>query len=106
MKRGDVVLVDFPFSTGLGSKKRPALVVQCDLNNLRLHDTIVAIITSNLAASHQATQYTIDSTHPELGDLWAETTLGCEVRTPIHVSPKADPADDWPTVGGDNASSQ
>ena len=65
MKRGDVVLVDFPFSTGTGSKKRPALVVQCDRNNVRLQDTIVAIITSNLAAVHEPTQYAIDNTHPD-----------------------------------------
>jgi mRNA interferase MazF len=56
MKRGDVVLIDFPFTTGSGSKKRPALVVQCDRNNARLHDNIVAIITSNLTrAAFEAT---------------------------------------------------
>lgn len=65
MKRGDVVLVDFPFSTGSGSKRRPALVVQCDRNNGRLQDTIVAIITSNLSAAHEPTQYAIDETHPD-----------------------------------------
>lgn len=65
MKRGDVVLVDFPFTTGSGSKKRPALVVQCDKNNARLTDTIVAIITSNLATAHEVTQYVIDPTHPD-----------------------------------------
>src|SRR4051794_14666623 len=71
MKRGEVVLVDFPFTTGSGSKKRPALVVQCDRNNVRLQDTIVAIITSNLAASHQPTQYVIDPTHSD----WAASGL-------------------------------
>jgi mRNA-degrading endonuclease toxin of MazEF toxin-antitoxin module len=30
MKRGDVVLVDYPFSEGGGSKVRPALVVMCE----------------------------------------------------------------------------
>ena len=30
MRRGDVVLVDFPFSTGGGAKVRPALVIQND----------------------------------------------------------------------------
>ena len=66
MKRGDVVLIDFPFTTGSGSKKRPALVVQCDRNNARLQDTIVAIVTSNITrASHEPTQYTIDPSHPD-----------------------------------------
>lgn len=66
MKRGDVVLIDFPFSAGGGSKVRPALVVQSDRNNLRLQDTIVAIITSNLSRSaYEPTQYLIDSAHPD-----------------------------------------
>jgi mRNA interferase MazF len=72
MKRGDVVLIDFPFTTGSGSKKRPALVVQCDRNNARLHDTIVAIITSNLTrAAFEATQYALDPAHPD----WAASGL-------------------------------
>lgn len=66
MKRGDVVLVDFPFGTGAGSKRRPALIVQCDRNNTRLQDTIVAIITSNVSrAAREPTQYLIDVTHPD-----------------------------------------
>ena len=47
MRRGDIVLVDFPFATtGGGTKVRPSLVIQSDRNNARLQDTIVAIITS------------------------------------------------------------
>jgi mRNA interferase MazF len=66
MRRGDVVLVDFPFATGGGSKVRPALVVQSDHNNARLQDTIVAIITSNTArAGKEQTQYLIDPGHPD-----------------------------------------
>lgn len=36
LKRGDVVLVEFPFSSGSVSKLRPALVVQTNRNNRRL----------------------------------------------------------------------
>jgi mRNA interferase MazF len=46
VSRGDVVLVDYPFSDRTGSKVRPCLVVQCDRNNRRLDDTIVVTITS------------------------------------------------------------
>ena len=53
MKRGDVVLIDYPFSAGGGSKVRPALVVQADRNNRRLQDTIVALITSNVSRCHR-----------------------------------------------------
>lgn len=41
VQRGDVVLVDYPFSDRTGSKVRPCLVVQADYNNTRLDDTIV-----------------------------------------------------------------
>ena len=72
MKRGDIVLIDFPFSTGHGSKRRPALIVQCDRNNLRLHDSIVAIITSNIVrAVHEPTQYLIEPSHAD----WAASGL-------------------------------
>jgi mRNA-degrading endonuclease toxin of MazEF toxin-antitoxin module len=43
-QRGDVVLVSYPFASGGGSKVRPALVIQCDRNNGRLDNTIVAQI--------------------------------------------------------------
>jgi mRNA interferase MazF len=33
MKRGDVVLVDWPFSGGGSSKIRPALIIQNDRDN-------------------------------------------------------------------------
>jgi mRNA-degrading endonuclease toxin of MazEF toxin-antitoxin module len=45
MKRGDVVLFDYPFSDATGSKLRPALVVQADHLNNSIDDTILALIT-------------------------------------------------------------
>ena len=45
VQRGDVVLVDYPYSDRTGSKFRPCLVVQNDLNNQRLDDTILATIS-------------------------------------------------------------
>jgi mRNA interferase MazF len=66
MKRGDVVLVDYPFSKGGGSKVRPALVIQTDRNNPRLQETIVAVITSNVSrAAFEPTQYLIKPAHPD-----------------------------------------
>ncbi len=46
LQRGDVVLVQYPYSTGTGSKLRPALVVQPDHNNQRLSHVILAPITT------------------------------------------------------------
>jgi mRNA-degrading endonuclease toxin of MazEF toxin-antitoxin module len=48
IKRGDVVLVDFPYPSGSGGKVRPALVLQNDADNARLLNTIVAQITGNV----------------------------------------------------------
>jgi mRNA interferase MazF len=61
VSRGDIVLVPVRFSSGAGQKIRPVLVVQSDHNNIRLADTIVAIITSNIRrASREPTQLLID----------------------------------------------
>lgn len=47
VRRGEIVLVDFPFSDRTGSKVRPALVVQDDRWNQSLDDTVLALITSS-----------------------------------------------------------
>jgi mRNA interferase MazF len=60
MRRGDVVLVDWPFSGGGASKIRPALIVQNDRDNQRLTNTIVAMITSTTRRATEATQLLID----------------------------------------------
>jgi mRNA interferase MazF len=48
-RRGDIVLVLFPDSNLRTSKRRPALVIQADRLGLGLPQTIVAMITSNIA---------------------------------------------------------
>jgi mRNA interferase MazF len=48
-RRGDAVLVLFPDSNLRTSKRRPALVVQADQLRSDLPQTIVAMITSNMA---------------------------------------------------------
>lgn len=55
VSRGDVVLVDYPFSDRTGSKVRPALVVQADGLNCRITDTILAAISrsTHRAAAEQ-----------------------------------------------------
>jgi mRNA interferase MazF len=45
MKRGDVVLVDWPYRDRTGSKLRPAVVVQTDFLNALIDDTILVQIT-------------------------------------------------------------
>src|SRR5262245_2802655 len=65
MNRGDVVIVDFPFTSGGVSKVRPALVVQCDRENRRLSKTIIAMITGNLRRATEATHYLVDPATPD-----------------------------------------
>ena len=61
VQRGDIVLIDFPYSNHTGSKIRPALVVQADVWNQRLDDTILALITSSpQRRTGASTQYLID----------------------------------------------
>lgn len=87
VSRGDVVLAVFPFTDASGGKKRPALVVQCDRNNRRLHDVILAIITSNTSrAAAEPTQLFIDLNTPEgkqSGRLH-DSAVKCENLMTIH----------------------
>ena len=80
MQRGDIVLNDFPFPAGTGSKLRPGLVVQNDGNNARLQNTIIAAITSTTHRSDESTQVLIDVATPagrESGLLF-DSAITCE----------------------------
>ena len=60
MKRGDVVLVQFPHAGATPPKLRPALVVQADFYNQRISNVLVATITSNLRRRGDRAHYFID----------------------------------------------
>ena len=47
-KQGDIVLVDFGFSEGTGSKKRPTLIISSDNYHNDRQEVIVAAITGNI----------------------------------------------------------
>jgi len=86
-QRGDVVLADLPYSDRSGSKKRPALVVQCDRNNQRLDDVIVAMITSTTQrAAVEPTQLLIDIATVEgrQSGLLHESAVKCEHLITLH----------------------
>ncbi|OYV93039.1 MAG: hypothetical protein B7Z73_03980 [Planctomycetia bacterium 21-64-5] len=89
MKRGDVVLVDFPYTSGLRSKVRPAIVVQNDRDNQRLSKTIVAMITGNLRRAGEPTHLVIDPTTPE------HAAAGLHAKSLVlHIGPRRPSA--WP----------
>ena len=81
IQRGDVVLVNYPFASGVGSKTRPASVVQCDTNNARLDNTIVAPITSRTRfARKEPTQLLIEVTSAagQQSGLINDSAVSCE----------------------------
>ncbi len=65
MKRGDVVIVPFPFQDKPGEKIRPAVVVQNDTDNQRLANTIVAMVTGNLTDAGQPATMQVDPATPD-----------------------------------------
>jgi mRNA interferase MazF len=80
-QRGDVLLVNYPFSEGTGSKVRPALVVQCDANNRRLESTLIVQITSRVhLARKEPTQLLIEvaSTAGRQSGLVNDSAVACE----------------------------
>lgn len=81
LKRGDVILLPISFISGPGMKVRPAVVVQRDALNQKLHSTIVAIITSNnLRAQLEPAQLFIDVTtfEGQQTGLIHNSTVKCE----------------------------
>lgn len=81
VSRGDVVLVDFPYSDRTGSKVRPALAVQADIWNQALDDTILALITSSGRRRVSAsTQLVIEASSPEgqAAGLRIDSLIQCE----------------------------
>ena len=65
LQRGDVVLAWFPFSSGMGGKRRPCVVIQNDHDNRRLTNTIIVQITSNLARQFLPSQVFVEITTSE-----------------------------------------
>ncbi len=78
--RGDVVMVDFPFGEGSGSKLRPAVVIQCDADNQRLGTIIVAMITKQTALVGREPRHILIDVSTELGKasgLWLQSVVNC-----------------------------
>jgi mRNA-degrading endonuclease toxin of MazEF toxin-antitoxin module len=65
VKRGDVVLVRFPHPTGMGGKKRPAVIVQADAYLGVVSTLVVAEVTSNLSMAGDPACLFIDAGSPD-----------------------------------------
>jgi mRNA-degrading endonuclease toxin of MazEF toxin-antitoxin module len=87
LQRGDVVLAELPFSDRSGVKKRPALIVQCDRNNQRLDDVVLAMITSVVQrATTEPTQHLVDPDTPDgrSSGLLHPSAVKCEHLITLH----------------------
>lgn len=80
VQRGDVVIVEFPFASGMESKRRPCVVIQNDRNNARLHNVIVAQMTTRLHPSTEPTRLLIDLQTPDgqLSGISKTSMVSCE----------------------------
>jgi mRNA interferase MazF len=58
-KRGDIILVPFPFTDLSSTKQRPALVISSDALNARSDDVLVAAITSQIPGRLTAEEFLI-----------------------------------------------
>lgn len=87
-QRGEIVLVDFPFSDATESKVRPALVVLDDAFR-KLDHTLLAIISSSRARfTGDPSQLVIDPTHPDWprSGLRTPSVIQCEFLAAVHKS--------------------
>jgi mRNA interferase MazF len=84
--RGDVVIVDFPFGEGRGSKLRPAVVIQCDADNRRLGTIIVAMITKQTTLVGREPRHILVDVSTEEGKtsgLWLQSVVNCSQMATI-----------------------
>ena len=87
VSRGDVVLLDFPFSDASGSKVRPAIVVQNDSLNRRLASTIVVLVTKTIhRAESELSQFLIeiDTTAGKATGLRFDSAVSCTSLYSVH----------------------
>ena len=89
IRRGDIVLVDFPYSDLVRGKVRPALVVQSNVWNRHLNTTMLVGITSSQHRRVGAsTQYFIDieTTEGQQTGLRLDSVVQCEKIITINQS--------------------
>ncbi len=78
MNRGAIVLADYPHADGTSSK-RPVLVIQSDVYNRRIENTIVAQITSTMIRTGDAAHLEIDisTTEGKRSGLLRNSVVSC-----------------------------
>ena len=84
--RGDVVLVLYPFASGHGASRRPALIVQNNRDNRRLDNTIIVQITTNMRHVNDPTHLLIPWGTPEgqQAGLIHDSVVSCNNLATVH----------------------
>lgn len=88
-RKGDVVLVAFPYTTDDGqtqTKRRPAVIISNDYNNVRLDDVLLVPLTSNVTrAQREPTQVVVEMATPEgkAGGIRLDSVIDCTVIATI-----------------------
>lgn len=88
-KKGDVVLVSFPYTTDEGqtqTKRRPAVIISNDANNARLDDVLLVPLTSNLTRSRREqtqVEVAMNSDAGQMGGLRLDSVIDCTVIATI-----------------------
>jgi mRNA-degrading endonuclease toxin of MazEF toxin-antitoxin module len=89
VKKGYVVLVSFPYTTDEGltqTKRRPAVIISNDTNNVRLDDVLLVPLTSNVTrAGREPTQVVVleKSEEGKAGGLRLDSVIDCTVIATI-----------------------
>lgn len=73
MKKGDVVLVSFPFTDLSTIKVRPALIISNDNYNIRQDNIVLLLITSKVINTYPD-DYLLKSDNPEFTDTGLKKT--------------------------------
>ena len=86
VRRGDVVLVLYPFASGRGASRRPALIIQNNRDNRRLDNTIIAQITTTMLRVNDPTHLLIPSVTPEgqQTGLLHDSVVSCNNLATVH----------------------
>ena len=84
VSRGQIVVVDFAVA-GMPKKVRPVLVVQADSYNNKMINTVVAMITTNLARTAEPSHLLIDITTAEgkQSGLIHSSVVNCNTLTTV-----------------------
>src|SRR3954463_7423971 len=83
-KRGDIVLVPFPFTDLSTAKQRPAVVVSSDALNSIRHDVLVAAISSQIPAALSSDEFMIPPADLAAGGLPKSSIIRLSKLVALH----------------------